>query len=502
MLETKEQKQIFAGTIALVVVLAVVSFWQHPGVQYHDTNNYSVLAQKSQKEQQAYADYLASLNTTPAEQQAAFSQILPKAEIQAQVEQELDATQTVEFPKVLDSQIKISSASGKNALQNYLAQSAPLFAQLQDVTNSGASDIYNPDGDVNKIDSMLADASAALSSYKKIPVPQEAADFHKQLIAGLETYIDLLKNSKTYMANASSDPWPNVYKDYSIIAQVNTTAGGEFNQLNKKYNLLGDSTPSANGNWLVPKASAQIATIDIWQKAQQALEQAAAESVAQFMLSFMNKLATKIEQSYRISNFLYYSDALVSGQYVDDYLNKYVSDPLDRTIAKNFIPQISCGSTGNNNQAFQAKANQYLGFDPSTLNPNDPQFYQKMAKTGDFFSSSQGWQVYYQGLADQAQSAAQNAANQEILSSGQKAGRGPSGDVITPSQVSSEAMAAIFQRYADEGSDTGGFAAVQQITSQIAQNFLNNFVLQGVVLLEQKTCIAVPQAQLVTAIPN
>ena len=62
------------------------------------------------------------------------------------------------------------------------------------------------------------------------------------------------------------------------------------------------------------------------------------KALGQFMLSFMNKLATKIEQSYRISNFLYYSDALVSGEYVDDYLNKYVSDPVDRVMAKNFIP--------------------------------------------------------------------------------------------------------------------------------------------------------------------
>ena len=30
------------------------------------------------------------------------------------------------------------------------------------------------------------------------------------------------------MADSSTDPWPEVYKDYSIIAQVNTTAGREI----------------------------------------------------------------------------------------------------------------------------------------------------------------------------------------------------------------------------------------------------------------------------------
>ena len=168
--------------------------WHHPTIQYHDTNNYSVLAQKSQAEQQAYADFLASLGTTPQDQQAAFAQVLPQAEIQSEV-----AAKSWTLPKLLnsqkflDSQIKTSSATGKTAVANYMAQASTLFEQLQSVTDSGASDIYNPNGDVNKINSMVADAKSALASYQKITVPKEAVDFHKQLIAGLETYIDLFK---------------------------------------------------------------------------------------------------------------------------------------------------------------------------------------------------------------------------------------------------------------------------------------------------------------------
>jgi hypothetical protein len=502
MLETKEKKQVFAGCIVLIVILGLVSLWSHPQFQYQDNTNYQALQQKSNSEQQTNNQYLASLGTTEAAQQAVMDQILPQSQVEAEVAAELNANQPIVIPVLADKEIKISPATGKTALQNYLNQTNPLFDKLKASTDSVLGDLYNSSGDPNNINSLTADANMVLSQYQKTSVPKEAADFHKQMVVALESFIDLLQNSKTYMAGSNANPWPEVYKDQYVIGKTMAVAGTDFSQLNVKYNLLGSSDqqePVASGNMFIPAASAQMATIDIWQKAQAALEEAAATSISKYVLGFLDKLANKIESSYRISNFLYYSDALVSGQYLDDYLNKYVSDPLDRTMIKNFVPQVSCGKNGNYNQALQAKANQYLGFDPSTLNPGDPQYYQKLARVGDFLSSPQGWNVQYQGLAAQAQGAAQNAANNEILSPGQKAGRNNSG-IVTPSQISSSAMTAIFQRYLSEGSDTSAFVTTQQIASQIMQTFLNNFVLKGVVLIEQKTCIAVPQVQLVTQV--
>ena len=170
-------------------------------------------------------------------------------------------------------------------------------------------------------------------------------------------------------------------------------------------------------------------------------------------------------------------------------------------MAKNFIPEVTCGNTQNLNAAFTAKANQYLGFDPSTLDPKDPNYYQKLAKVGDFMSQPSGWDQYYQGIAAQAQSQAQNAANNEINSPGQKAGRDSLGGIITPSATSEDVLRGVFERYMQEGNSNSTFTTTQQITSQIATAFLNNFALKGVTLLEQKVCIAVPQLQLVTRIP-
>lgn len=499
-----EQKQIFAGSIVLVVILGLVSFFSRPNLQVTDTTNYKVLQARSQKQQQAYAAYLASLGTTPQAQTAIFSQVLPPEQILAQVESALNVAQTITIPAVSDSQIKISSASGKTAMQIYLTAAAPLFDRLKSATDSSIDEVYNPAGDPNKIDSLNANVASTISEYKKISVPREAADFHKQIIAALGAYGDLLRSSKAYTQGSASDPWPEMYKNYAIISQTTVAAGDEFKRLNQKYNLLGDggnTSDEAIGSWLLPAAHAQIATIDIWQKAQQALEEIAATSIARFMLAFMDQLANKLEQAYRISNFLYYSDALVSGQYADDYLNKYVNDPADRAMIKSFIPEVSCGNVPDYSRAYQAKAGQYLGFDPNSLDPNDPNYYQKLSRVGNFLSSAQGWELYYKGIAAQAQSAAKEAVTNELNSPGQKAGRDPVGNIITPVEVSVSALRAIFQRYLQEGSATRGFTATEKITSQITQTFLNNFVFQGVVLKEQKACISVPLVQLIGKIP-
>ena len=501
MLETKEQKQIFAGSIVLIIILGAISLSGHPNFQYRDNTDYQALQQKNQKEQAANNAFLAVLGTTAQAQQAALEQILPKEQLQAAVEQALDANQKITIPVIADSQIKISKTSTKTAMQSYLDQSAPLFKKLQTEANSSAADIFNPGGDVTKINSLAASATADIAAMKKIVVPQDAAGFHKQLIVGLMAYSDLMALSKTYMTGQNQNPWPATYKNYQIITSVLAAGNTEFNQLNSKYKLTDAGDKSlAKGNWLVPKASAQLATIDIWQKAQQILQQAAATSISQFMLNFLGKLANKIESSYKISNFLYYTDALVSGEYVDDYLNKYVSDPLDREMAKNFIPEVTCGKGKDLNQAFTAKANQYLGFDPTTLDPNDPDYYQKLAKVGNYMSSAQGWKQYYQGLAAQAEAKAQEAASNEINSPGQKAGRDTLGGIVTPSQVSSDVLKSVFERYMQEGNSNSVFSTTQQITSQIASQFLNSFALKGVTLLEQKACIAVPQLQLVTQV--
>jgi len=72
--------------------------------------------------------------------------------------------------------------------------------------------------------------------FKPVPKnlrPKEAADFHKQMVVALESFIDLLQNSKTYMAGSNANPWPEVYKDQYVIGKTMAVAGTDFSQLKR-----------------------------------------------------------------------------------------------------------------------------------------------------------------------------------------------------------------------------------------------------------------------------
>jgi len=137
-----------------------------------------------------------------------------------------------------------------------------------------------------------------------------------------------------------------------------------------------------------------------------------------------------------------------------------------------------------------------LGFDPENVDPKDPQFYAKLAKVGDFFASPSGWDLYYQDIADQAQSQAQKAAAQEISSPGLKSAR----DLVT-NQISAS-LASI------NNAESAAYVAVlnlgvvnvenivSKIVSSVVTNLFNKFVFKGaIVFKEQETCIPVPQLQ-------
>jgi len=504
MLETKEQKQLFAGSMALIIILGLLSFWHQSGFVYKDTTNYQQLQAKSDQEQQAYAKYLAAIGTTPEAQQQLYQQILPADELQQELDTQLNTTQTITIPTAPQTPVRISAAAGKAAVANYLNSTTQIADKISSTGDASQNDLFNTTGDTSQIDSLVTDLNSSLAAYSKITVPAEAGDFQKQQLIALEAYLDLAKISKSYMQDPSSDPWPNMYKQYVIMGQALATAGTDFDALNQKYNLLGEATgaDSAKGSFFIPAARAQFAVVDVWAKVEEVVRIAAATAVARFTLTFLQLVVAKIEQNYTVSNFLYYTDALVSGQYVNDYLNKYIADASDRSMIRNFIPAVSCGALSPTLQAtLQAKSSQYLGFDPNSLDPSDPNYYQKLAKVGNFLSSPNGWNIYYQDAAAQANSAAQQAANNELNSQGFKSGRNPLGSIIKPVQSTVSGLESMLQTMLSQGiPGSSGDPFTAKIATLITQQFLNQYVFQGTVYTEQKTCIATPQVSLIAPI--
>ena len=242
-----------------------------------------------------------------------------------------------------------------------------------------------------------------------------------------------------------------------------------------------------------------------------AIEHELVNSFSQFMGSFMDKMLTRLEQNYKIANFMYYSDALVSVQYVNDYLNKYVSDDFDKQIVKKLIPQFNCGKNDPNLKlVFQKKAQDTLGFDPEEVSPSDPEYYTKMAKVGNFLTNpdGSGWGMIYEDMANQAKSEAESAAEKELVSPGLKTPR----DTIKKAITSSVNNIISAQRAGMQSIMQLGISNAKSLVSgmvgKITENLITKFVFKGAaadenalgVLKEQSTCLA--SAQISPVVPS
>jgi len=522
MLETKEQKRYLATVVVLILILGLVSFWHKSDFRYKDTKDYSKPSQ-SVIEANAYLDYLESLKIDPKASQELFEKVLTQDDVKKEVEAALEIDQTITPPAIDQKQIKTTAASGQQAVVDYLTATMGPITEYNGKAAGLNESLFAQDAAA--ADQAKAEFAGVYGKILGVDTPKEALDMQESLLTAYAAYGELLDSSKSYATGENVNPWPNVYRDYVVINDSLKKYGEEFKKLDDKYQLaslpdlhyvVSHEDVKKSGFSLIPVAHAglipgvpdlMITIGDIPSLVKDGIEQGLAASFSQFMGSFIQQLIQKIESNYMVANFLYYSDALINGQYANDYLNKYVADPLDRRIIKTFIPQFNCGQNQDLRPLFAAKANQYLGFDPENLDPKDPDYYQKMAQVGNFLASPNGWATYYQSMADQAASEAEKAADKELTSSGLKTPR----DIISNniaksinSIVSSEraSLTALMQL---GGQNAKSF--ISGFIAQLTQNLMNNFVFSGVtgtdqpgVFKEQATCLAAAQIQLVVPV--
>ncbi|MCL5666824.1 MAG: hypothetical protein M1383_03575 [Patescibacteria group bacterium] len=519
MLETKEQKQYFAAAMVLVVILTAVSLWKRPNLSYHDTTNYNQ-NQQAQLDPAVYLKYLDSLKIDPNASKALFQEILTQKDVQEEVEQALQTDQVITTPAIPALNLADSGNDSQQAMIGYLTDTVGPIADFNGKTAGLNNSLFG--GDPGVADQVKDEYNAVFQKISQAAVPKDAEDLQKSLLTAYAAYGELLEISKQYSSQQDQNPWPKVYRDYAVINDSAKNFSSELKKISDKYQLASltihyQSYAQDNAKdskfALIPTANAflglgdvSITVGDIPRMVMDAVQQGLQSSFSQFMASFIGKLVDKIEQNYLIANFLYYSDALVSGQYVDDYLNKYVSENLDRQIIKEFIPQFSCGQQNRDLQpVFQAKAAQYLGFNPASMDPKDPNYYEKMARVGDFLASPNGWALYYQDLASQAESAAEKAAEQELTSPGLKTPRDTLKNSISVSinnivSAQRAGLNAIMQLGVNNAKDF-----ISKFVAQVTETMVNKFVFRGAVaqngslgvLKEQSTCLAAAQLQVV-----
>lgn len=498
MLETKEQKEIFAGIIALIVILIAVSTLGKSNYRYKDN---------PQPSQQAadYSAYLASLKIDPKASKLLYQNIISEDQVREDIEAQLNVKQPIVYPVLDNSKIKVINKTGADPALAYFKENGILTQAFEVAAKNSQSLLFKSGSDLSELEKSIAINQGLLDQYAQLPVPKDVVNFHKAQQISLLSFVDLLKTSKAYREDSAVNPWPQVYKDYTVINNQVAVMGKEYDSLNKKYafeeKLRGEASGYASGNTIVHSASASLPVIDIKAVVTEMLKQALSTAFAQFASNYLNKLIVAIESNYKIANFLYYTDALVSGQYVDDYLDKYVKNGLDKAMIKNFIPEMSCGNTQDLSPIFKAKADEYLGFDPATVSPSDPEYTSKMARVGNFLASPSGWSLYYQDAADQARAEAKQAAQDELTSEGFKASRdiANNGNISTAVASSLSSIKSAVQSYLDLGNMQSDSMA-GRIASTAVQVFLGSYVFKGAVLKEQNVCISTPQIKPV--IPN
>src|SRR6185295_11645615 len=128
---------------------------------------------------------------------------------------------------------------------------------------------------------------------------------------------------------------------------------------------------------------------------------------------------------------------------------------------------------------FAAKSTNYLGFNPSTISPTDPNYFMKLSSTGQFLANPSGWNTYYQDIAATAQNAAQQSATLELVASGLKTPRDISTVSISKSINSIiSAEKAGFQNLIQLGISNAE-SIISQVVAKLTQNLLNQFVFAG-----------------------
>ncbi len=523
MLETKNQQRIVAGILAVVLTATVASSCGSRRFDYASPDGTQHTSADVERAR-AYLKYLESVPTDRTASNELFRQLLSEQDVKAELERKLKVQDPVELPAVADAEVAKSGETGAAAVRTYLERSLSAVSSYNALARQLTDQPFGDREVATKVGGYLADL---IGQLKAVPVPAEAAAIHKSLLSNYKAYQAFYQTSAAYGSGGSQEPWPEVYHLYGAMDAALTGYERGLDALDAKYKLAdagplrlavsipGEPEPNipfvktAHAFLGIGDFTINVTIGDIPRLIFDAIKVAVVNSFSKFILTFLQGIVNKIESNYAISNYLYYTDALVAGQYSDDYLKKYVADGFDRDVIKKFIPQLTCNRSNENlRPIFLAKAQDTLGFDPEGLSPQDPSYFTKLAQVGNFLAQPEGWQVTYRDLAAQAASEAEKSADRELTSLGLKSPRDATQLVIQKSLTSLDStMKASLNNLLNVGTavSTGsGFQGlITSLITTVTQAFISNFVFRGAtnaplsVLKEQSTCVAALQLSVV-----
>ncbi len=514
------------GAILLMVVALIGITAFNPGsLIFKDQTDYEAQRKLAQQEAQQYQAMLDSVSPDYEASQQLLKKIASEDIVREEVETALNVNQRVVVPVVATADLTIAPRGDRAEVVDYVSRLGSMINNYNQESRPAVNQIFGDNSDANTITTAATSTKALADNIRGLPVPKDAVEMHKAYLVAYQTYGSFLNTAASYAKGTTTDPWPTVYGQYSVIDSRLAAADVELNKLSQKYALnvpmsedLADSEAGLiNSFGLIKTAHAQIGfsnVIDIKAAILEGVKAGLARAFAQFATQMLDKLVAHIEKNFAIASQLYYSQDL--GRYYSvEYMKKFVSDPLDQDIIQKFLPQYFCLDTKPEElkKIFTAKANANQGTD-IVIDPSDPQFLQKLARLGgDEKNYANWWEDYYTTLAATTQQQAESAATKEVISPGLKTGR----DLVN-GQIS-KTMSSIFnvQEAAISGTinlgtnNTENF--VGQLVSSVVENMVNKFVFTPIsggasesggigVIAEQNVCLKTPQMKPIAPLPT
>lgn len=477
-----KNKKLSYGIIGLAVVaLLVITIWEPGEWSFRDRTNYDAETKAAQEELALYKKFLADLNPNYEASQQLLEKIATEDIVRQQVETTLNVKQKIVVPQLATSDLKVSNRKDSDFILNYMADVNSMVNNYRNAISSSVNNLFAQNASTADLQRGKVETTKLITNLKSVEVPASLVEMHKANIVSFQKYGEIFDNAVNYSQGTVSEPWSDFYQDYAVIdnrlAVVNTELDkfaeqlAVTDELNNQLHIFGIKTAQAQFGGAV------VVTTDLKRDILEGIKVGLAKSFANFSISMLDKLVAHIEKSFAIASQLYYSNEL-GRFYSVEYMKKFVSNPLDQDIIQKFLPEYFCVNPTKKelNQIFVAKARENIGND-LTINPNDPDFIQKLARLGgDERNYPLWWEGYYESLAARTKAEAEAAATKEVLSPGVKTGR----DLVN-NQVT-KTVSAIFnvQEAAISGAINLGTNntenPVGQLVAGVVENLVNKFV--------------------------